>query len=34
MKELLFEIYIALHYTYTKDEAKRIFNELLETINL
>lgn len=34
MKELLFKIYIALHYSYPKDEAKKFFNELLETINL
>ena len=34
MKQLLFEIYIALRYTYSPEEAKSIFNELLTVINL
>lgn len=34
MKQLLFEIYVALHCTYSTPEAKTLFEELLEIINL
>lgn len=34
MKQLLFQIYVALFFTYPTDEAKMMFNELLEIINL
>lgn len=32
MKQLLFEIYIALRYTYPPEEAKSIFNDLLDAL--
>ena len=32
MKQLLFEIYIALRSTYNKEEATIIFNELLSIL--
>lgn len=32
MKQLLFQIFIALHSTYNTNEAKMIFNELLELL--